>query len=72
MMMGFVVACCVGGSSNAVYSTASSGSDNDVDKVDDFIPPKQELHLQGVDPGKGWDFRGVHKVCICSTFKLIC
>lgn len=47
-----------------MYSSASSGSDNDndADKVDDFIPPKQKLHLQGVDPQKGWDFRGVHKV----------
>ena len=55
--------------SNAPYTTASSGSDNgnesDADKVDDFIPPKQELHLQTVDPRKGWDFRGVHKVYIC-------
>ncbi|KAK1388477.1 Single-stranded DNA-binding protein, mitochondrial [Heracleum sosnowskyi] len=63
----FPVVGCVRKGSNAVYSTASSGSDNenDADKVDDFIPPKQELHLQGVDPQKGWDFRGVHKAIIC-------
>ncbi|XP_017258238.1 single-stranded DNA-binding protein, mitochondrial isoform X1 [Daucus carota subsp. sativus] len=51
--------------SNALYTTASSGSESDADKVDDFIPPKQELHLQTVDPRKGWDFRGVHKAIIC-------
>lgn len=53
-----------GRGNNALYSSASSGSDNDKDS-DDFIPPKQELHLQEVDPQKGWDFRGVHKAIIC-------
>lgn len=63
----FPVLGCVRGGSTQLYSTAFSGSDNDndADKVDDFIPPKQELHLQGVDPQKGWDFRGVHKAIIC-------
>lgn len=52
--------------SSRLYSTASSDTDKDIDgdKVDDFFPPKQELELQGVDPQKGWGFRGVHKVII--------
>ncbi|CAA6670654.1 unnamed protein product [Spirodela intermedia] len=30
---------------------------------DDFLPAKSELEPQGVDPKRGWNFRGVHKVC---------
>ncbi|KAL8222850.1 hypothetical protein R6Q57_020249 [Mikania cordata] len=37
--------------------------DNDDD--DDFLPEKPELQVQGVDPRKGWGFRGVHKAIIC-------
>ncbi|KAK1370745.1 Single-stranded DNA-binding protein, mitochondrial [Heracleum sosnowskyi] len=53
--------------SSRLYSTASSDTENDIDadKVDDFFPQKQELELQGVDPQKGWGFRGVHKAIIC-------
>ncbi|CAI0390947.1 unnamed protein product [Linum tenue] len=33
---------------------------------DDFIGEKlPDMQLQGVDPGKGWAFRGVHKAIIC-------
>lgn len=32
---------------------------------DDFIDDKRELEPQGVDPRKGWGFRGVHKAIIC-------
>ncbi|CAN1161503.1 Single-stranded DNA-binding protein, mitochondrial [Linum perenne] len=32
---------------------------------DDFIADRPELQLQGVDPRKGWGFRGVHKAIIC-------
>lgn len=54
-----------------LYSSASSDTDNDIeaDKVDDFFPQKQELELQGVDPKKGWGFRGVHKVIIYFSLK---
>ena len=41
-----------------------SGDNDDIDNDDDdaFIPEKPELQMQGVDPRKGWGFRGVHKV----------
>ncbi|XP_077215265.1 mitochondrially targeted single-stranded DNA binding protein isoform X3 [Tasmannia lanceolata] len=32
---------------------------------DNFITNKKELEPQGVDPKKGWGFRGVHKAIIC-------
>lgn len=32
---------------------------------DDFINDRKELDPQGVDPRKGWGFRGVHKAIIC-------
>lgn len=36
---------------------------DEVDDVfDDFVVEKQELQPQGVDPRRGWGFRGVHKV----------
>lgn len=38
--------------------------DNNVGEEDDFIEEKRELEPQGVDPKRGWDFRGVHKVSI--------
>ncbi|CAI0404955.1 unnamed protein product [Linum tenue] len=35
-------------------------------EFDDFIGDKlPDMQLQGVDPGKGWGFRGVHKAIIC-------
>lgn len=34
----------------------------DDDDDDDFLFKKPELQVQGVDPKKGWNFRGVHKV----------
>ncbi|KAJ1385599.1 Primosome PriB/single-strand DNA-binding [Sesbania bispinosa] len=35
------------------------------DEIDDFLGGKPELQLQGVDPKRGWGFRGVHKAIIC-------
>ncbi|RYQ90122.1 hypothetical protein Ahy_B09g096389 isoform B [Arachis hypogaea] len=32
------------------------------DEFDDFLGSKPDLELQGVDPKRGWGFRGVHKV----------
>lgn len=56
-------------SSKLWYSTASFGGDNSSAKNseaedfhDDFIPEKRESIAQGVDPKRGWTFRGVHKV----------
>ncbi|GJT66218.1 hypothetical protein Tco_1017698 [Tanacetum coccineum] len=46
-------------SSSSSSSSSSFGSGDDIDNDnDDFIP---ELQMQGVDPRKGWGFRGVHK-----------
>ncbi|XP_061363332.1 single-stranded DNA-binding protein, mitochondrial [Gastrolobium bilobum] len=35
------------------------------EEIDDFLGSKPELQLQGVDPKRGWGFRGVHKAIIC-------
>ncbi|XP_048231189.1 single-stranded DNA-binding protein, mitochondrial isoform X2 [Ricinus communis] len=55
-----------------LYSTESFSGENDVGKnneldeeFDDFLGEKPELQIQGVDPRKGWGFRGVHKAIIC-------
>ncbi|XP_015949946.1 single-stranded DNA-binding protein, mitochondrial isoform X1 [Arachis duranensis] len=63
------------------YSTLLTESDNDEglndrvnddrkneeldDEFDDFLGSKPDLELQGVDPKRGWGFRGVHKAIIC-------
>lgn len=31
-------------------------------EFDDFLGGRPDLQLQGVDPRRGWGFRGVHKV----------
>ncbi|KAK6915638.1 Primosome PriB/single-strand DNA-binding, partial [Dillenia turbinata] len=59
-------------SSKLWHSTVSfdsdEGKDNEGEKVneeedfDDFLGKKKELQLQGVDPKRGWGFRGVHKL----------
>lgn len=58
-------------SSKLWLSTASFGGDGDNDGVknseaddihDELIPAKREPVPQGVDPKRGWNFRGVHKV----------
>ncbi|KAL4636739.1 hypothetical protein ACB092_03G030400 [Castanea dentata] len=60
------------GSSKSWYSTMSFDGDNDGVKkdeleedLDDLLGDKTELQPQGVDPRRGWDFRGVHKAIIC-------
>ncbi|KAK7392055.1 hypothetical protein VNO78_20481 [Psophocarpus tetragonolobus] len=35
------------------------------EEFDDFLGGRPELQLQGVDPKRGWGFRGVHKAIIC-------
>ncbi|XVF57552.1 hypothetical protein PTKIN_Ptkin06aG0214900 [Pterospermum kingtungense] len=38
------------------------------EEIDNFLgekPEKREPQLQGVDPAKGWNFRGVHRAIIC-------
>ncbi|GFP84509.1 single-stranded DNA-binding protein mitochondrial [Phtheirospermum japonicum] len=62
-------------SSRCFFSTGSLNSGNDDDNVgegrrleiddDDFLPERPELQLQGVDPRKGWNFRGVHRAILC-------
>lgn len=57
-------------SSKSWYSTMSFDSNNGAGKNDDveedfdtFLGDKAvELQPQGVDPRRGWGFRGVHKV----------
>ncbi|XP_038878660.1 single-stranded DNA-binding protein, mitochondrial [Benincasa hispida] len=53
-------------------STDASESDVDVEKnngeedeYDQFFNEKVELQPQGVDPRRGWGYRGVHKAIIC-------
>ncbi|XP_027114774.1 single-stranded DNA-binding protein, mitochondrial [Coffea eugenioides] len=41
-------------------------SDHDLEIEDgDFLPEKPELQVQGVDPKRGWNYRGVHKAYLC-------
>ncbi|KAK4273418.1 hypothetical protein QN277_021825 [Acacia crassicarpa] len=60
------------------YSTTSeSNNDESLDdndnlkndaideEVEDFIGHQPGMQLQGVDPKRGWNFRGVHKAIIC-------
>eukprot|EP00262_Sarcandra_glabra_P016971 TRINITY_DN5669_c0_g1_i1.p1 TRINITY_DN5669_c0_g1~~TRINITY_DN5669_c0_g1_i1.p1 ORF type:complete len:207 (+),score=21.84 TRINITY_DN5669_c0_g1_i1:13-633(+) len=49
------------------HSTVSFnvGEATNADIEDDFITNKRELEPQGVDPKRGWGFRGVHKAIIC-------
>ncbi|KAK6911616.1 Primosome PriB/single-strand DNA-binding, partial [Dillenia turbinata] len=62
-------------SSKLWHSTVSfdgdEGKDNEEEKdnkeavFDDFLGERKELQLEGVDPKRGWGFRGVHKAIIC-------
>ncbi|KAL1546200.1 single-stranded DNA-binding protein, mitochondrial-like [Salvia divinorum] len=49
-------------SSKAFFSTDSFSPEIE---DDDFLSERPELQLQGVDPRKGWNFRGVHRAIIC-------
>ncbi|XP_004309381.1 PREDICTED: single-stranded DNA-binding protein, mitochondrial [Fragaria vesca subsp. vesca] len=66
----------VGGqrSSKLGYSSSSTDSNTDDTKkvgaeedIDDFLGGLKDVDLaaQGVDPKRGWGFRGVHKAIIC-------
>ncbi|XP_057962438.1 single-stranded DNA-binding protein, mitochondrial [Malania oleifera] len=64
-------------SSRSWCSTVSFDGENDAAKnnegevdFDDFLGDKQELQPQGVDPRRGWGFRGVHKAIICGKVGL--
>ncbi|CAN4111022.1 unnamed protein product [Withania somnifera] len=57
----------VQGSPSSCFSTGrfdndddEPASNNEALEIDDsdFLPQKPDLELQGVDPGKGWNFRG--------------
>lgn len=50
-----------------VYSTISFDEFEPATEIkdDDFLDKKRELEPQGVDPKRGWNFRGVHKGIIC-------
>ncbi|CAN6327665.1 unnamed protein product [Urochloa humidicola] len=51
------------------WSSTVSFSDldekGDIDFDDDYTDSKRELQPHGVDPKKGWEFRGVHRAIIC-------
>ncbi|KAG9440215.1 hypothetical protein H6P81_020380 [Aristolochia fimbriata] len=49
------------------YSTISFANEDDNQEIDGewFVDNKRGLEPQGVDPKKGWGFRGVHKAIIC-------
>ncbi|XP_027934720.1 single-stranded DNA-binding protein, mitochondrial [Vigna unguiculata] len=61
------------------YSTSPSGGEDDQpshdngepkneeldEGFDELLDGRPELQLQGVDPKRGWGFRGVHKAIIC-------
>ncbi|KAH7574657.1 hypothetical protein ACOSP7_008866 [Xanthoceras sorbifolium] len=58
------------------YSSGSLDSDHDDQKIgefeeefDNYLGSKSELQPQGVNPRKGWSFRGVHKAIICGKVK---
>ncbi|XP_052194114.1 single-stranded DNA-binding protein, mitochondrial [Diospyros lotus] len=64
------------GSVKFCYSTVSFDSDNGNDSKEnetkddngddyEFLREKPALHPHGVDPKRGWGFRGVHKAIIC-------
>ncbi|XP_022742923.1 single-stranded DNA-binding protein, mitochondrial [Durio zibethinus] len=56
-------------STGSLDSENDEGKDGEIeDVIDDFLgdkSDKREPQLQGVNPGKGWNFRGVHKAIIC-------
>ncbi|CAN6337136.1 unnamed protein product [Urochloa humidicola] len=51
------------------WSSTVSFSDldekGDVDFDDGYTDSKRELQPHGVDPKKGWEFRGVHRAIVC-------
>ncbi|XP_068666995.1 single-stranded DNA-binding protein, mitochondrial [Aristolochia californica] len=49
------------------YSTVSFDDEDDNRELDveDFVDNRRALEPQGVDPKKGWGFRGVHKAILC-------
>lgn len=38
------------------------------EEVEDFLDHQPGMQLQGVDPKRGWNFRGVHKVLSTPKF----
>lgn len=48
------------------HSTMTFDNIEDKNEIEDdyFINDKKDLEPQGVDPKKGWGFRGVHKVMV--------
>lgn len=53
------------GWSRVCLSTSTfDGFDKNEIEDDDFLYDQKEIEPQGVDPRKGWGFRGVHKVLI--------
>lgn len=52
--------------SRVCLSTSTlDGSEKNEIEDSDFLYEQKNLEPQGVDPRKGWEFRGVHKAIIC-------
>ncbi|XP_042002301.1 single-stranded DNA-binding protein, mitochondrial-like [Salvia splendens] len=64
MFLIFSTAACLQRSSKVFFSTDSFNSAPEFEDAD-FLSERPELQLHGVDPGKGWNFRGVHHAIIC-------
>ncbi|KAJ0013460.1 hypothetical protein Pint_19725 [Pistacia integerrima] len=56
-------------SSESLDGKDGQKSDEMEEEFDDYLGVKPELQPQGVDPKRGWNFRGVHKAIICGRVK---
>ncbi|XP_031269497.1 single-stranded DNA-binding protein, mitochondrial [Pistacia vera] len=56
-------------SSESLDGKDGQKSDEIEEEFDDYLDVKPELQPQGVDPKRGWNFRGVHKAIICGRVK---
>lgn len=54
-----------GGARVCLSTTTFDGFEKNEIEDDDFLYDQKEMEPQGVDPRKGWGFRGVHKAIIC-------
>lgn len=55
-------------SSESLDGKDGQKSDEVEEEFDDYLGVKHELQPQGVDPKRGWNFRGVHKVFNVTLF----
>lgn len=58
-------------STNSVGGEDEDGKNEGVVEFNDFLGEKEDIAPLGVDPRRGWGFRGVHKVCIMCRTKIL-